>query len=233
MNERARAIAILKQARDLLAERLTDDICHLHEEILEDALGMGYESTIDSLYDRVGMRLSHLNSMINNLPQEQQSTKNQASTFDLVHDSEGTLSTAYVQTDTSQAGAESEPTEPLIRPVMPTDTFQAPTVARPMLPAPTFQVFFQQVHAGEMGAAARSLSSLLEIKPARAKACVAQFEAELKHGPEVLLKALQLRSKLGQPSSPEAVALLKECFGMDGVEAGRVMQKLRGKKDSR
>ena len=53
MNHRARAIRILQQARDTLAERLTDRILAAQEEILDDAGGQRYLSDINEIYDEL------------------------------------------------------------------------------------------------------------------------------------------------------------------------------------
>src|SRR5688572_23814887 len=67
-NERARAIAILKEARDILADRLTERIVERGEEFLDDAMGRTFTSEIDSIYDQIGLRLNHVNVMISSLP---------------------------------------------------------------------------------------------------------------------------------------------------------------------
>ena len=67
MNNRIRALAILKQARELLANRLIENIIDSADGILEDAEGSSYMDEIDSLQDRVGGRLNNINLMISNL----------------------------------------------------------------------------------------------------------------------------------------------------------------------
>ena len=68
MQDRARAIALLQQARDLLAERLTERILECRDQILEDALGLAYSSEIDAIQEQIGQRLNHVNLLLNNLP---------------------------------------------------------------------------------------------------------------------------------------------------------------------
>jgi len=68
MNERQRAIDILKRSREILAERLTERILDAHEDILNDVLGLSYTSEIEAIYEQFGPRLSHLNSLIKNMP---------------------------------------------------------------------------------------------------------------------------------------------------------------------
>ena len=54
MNDRARATEILRKARAILAERLTEKILEQREELLDDAQGDSYMSEIESLYEQVG-----------------------------------------------------------------------------------------------------------------------------------------------------------------------------------
>src|SRR4051812_25367492 len=70
MNERAQALEVLRKARDLLAQRLTERILDAEEELLDDARGDSYLGDIETIYDQFGTKLTHLNQLINNLPQE-------------------------------------------------------------------------------------------------------------------------------------------------------------------
>src|SRR5262245_57012628 len=72
MNDRSRALEILKRARDILAEQLTDRVLQASDGILEDALGMSYVGEIDALFEQLGTRLAHLNALIANLPPVQE-----------------------------------------------------------------------------------------------------------------------------------------------------------------
>src|SRR5262245_50616960 len=73
MNDRARASDILRKARAILAERLTERINEQTEELLDDARGDSYMNEIESLYDELGMKLSHVSQMLSNLPAEEPS----------------------------------------------------------------------------------------------------------------------------------------------------------------
>ena len=69
MNERRkRAHSILVRTRDILAERLTERILEDEQEILDDATGADYMDDIGRLYESVGSKLGQINSMIANLP---------------------------------------------------------------------------------------------------------------------------------------------------------------------
>ena len=68
MDKRKRALSILEQARDLLGQRLIEDIIESGDSILEDAEGCSYMDEIDTVHQRVGGRLNSINIMIANLP---------------------------------------------------------------------------------------------------------------------------------------------------------------------
>ena len=69
MSERIQALEVLRKARDLLAQRLTERILDAEEGLLDDARGDSYLGDIETIYDQFGTKLMHLNQLINNLPQ--------------------------------------------------------------------------------------------------------------------------------------------------------------------
>src|SRR5687768_10693064 len=70
MSDRGRALEILREARDALAQRLTERILDAEEGLLDDARGDSYLGDIETIFDQFGTKLTHLNQLINNLPQE-------------------------------------------------------------------------------------------------------------------------------------------------------------------
>src|SRR5204863_9597031 len=71
MNDRARATEILRKARAILAERLMEKIVEQRDDLLDDARGDSYMNEIESLYEQVGVKLSHVSQMLSNLPAEE------------------------------------------------------------------------------------------------------------------------------------------------------------------
>src|SRR5688500_6726237 len=71
MNERARALELLREARAILAQRLTEQVLAQAEDILADARGDSYMNEIESLYEQIGHKLAHLGQMLSHLPVEE------------------------------------------------------------------------------------------------------------------------------------------------------------------
>src|SRR5262249_34440367 len=70
MTDRARATEILREGRTILAQRLLEKVIEQGEELLDDARGDSYMNEIESLYEQVGLKLSHVSQMLSNLPAE-------------------------------------------------------------------------------------------------------------------------------------------------------------------
>ena len=200
MNERNQAIDILKRARDLLAERLTEQVLASRDEILEDAMGMSYESEINAIYDQMGARLNHLSAMIGSLPPEPEATEDK----------------------TNQTKANNEEPGPKALPApKPIAGYLAPR--EPI----SFRTFAYQVNSGDVKGAGTSLSILFGLEPQRGQRCAETFFQKLKKDPNVMLKAQQLRQELTNGNFNASLVLLWECFGLQGVESIGVIQALR------
>jgi hypothetical protein len=226
MSDRGKALEILRQARDLLAERLTERILDVEEGLLDDARGDSYLGDIETVYEQFGAKLMHLNQLINNLPQDMEAAPHPESGF-----SAGDYSvqqpvdpTAADEVITSHPAAI---TGPLI-------------IAPPALPAPrtedvyeittpSFAVFAAQVRDDELRDAARTLSILMDISEARGMQCVRIFHRRWEDDESFLLKAMQLRGEVISSSYNSALMLLAECFGLVGIEAIGVLQTLRSR----
>jgi hypothetical protein len=239
MNDRTRAVDILREAKQILSDRLTEHVLEMGEEILADARGESYMNEIETAYEQLGMKLAHVNQMLSNLP---------------IDASQSTTTTASAQysagdaftTTTEQNGDE--------KPLIVTDTTAALSgpvfVATPALPAPksssdahpsnearstppepaphrSFQAFAAQIQAGDLLAAGRSLGSLFNLEEARAISCAATFADRLRRDPAFLRRAMQLRVELADEDYNRAVVLLHDCFGLTAAEATTVLQSLR------
>lgn len=222
MQDRARAISLLQQARDILAERLTERLLESRDSILEDALGLAYSSEIDAIQEQIGQRLNHVNLMLNNLPPMEEPAPHSE---DVVP-----LAPAPVLGYEPAAAAEAAP---VAAPTTPTPTAAAtPSViyvgahGEPM-PSPDLHDFLRFVFAGDMDRAAVVLVPLLDVSPERARQCADRFRDQVRERPQLLHRAMELRQELAAGSINGALILLWECFGLQGLESITALQSLR------
>jgi hypothetical protein len=232
MNERARAAEILREARAILAERLTEKIVEQRDELLDDARGDSYMNEIESLYEQVGMKLSHVSQMLSNLPVEEQ-PQPQSFTAAAQH---GPTSTFTVATEPApNADATTQDTMPaLLGPVF---------VATPALPAPkaseppknratssALQAFAAQIQAGDLLAAGRTLALLFDVEEPRAVACAATFAQRVRSEAAFFRKVMELRSELHKSDTQRALLLLLDCFGLSRGESAEILRNLQRRK---
>ncbi len=218
MNPRSEAINILQQARDLLAERLTERIRDAHEQILEDAEGHSYLSEIEQIYEQMGGRLAHLNAMLSNLPPAEEPQTVETTTH----------AASPVFTDVAAASfpstIDATPPFPVDEPLaLPAPDQRTVTLATPA----TFQGFALQIHASDLDAAGRSLAELFAVDATRGRRCADVFSAQLAVNPDLFGKAMKLRSDLESGNVNGALMLLWECFGLQGLESLGVLQTLK------
>lgn len=224
MTDRDRALDILRKARDLIADRLTEQILENEDSLFDDARGESYLSDIESMYERFGLRLSHLNQLINNLPGDTDTIPMESATF-------GTNAATSELEESGTIEEASSSSAALIGPLI---------VSPPALPAPrvddsieiefpTFQRFVSQVSNEEILAAARTLASLLDISEARGVQCSRIFLRRYEENQDFALKVLQLRGEVISSSYNSALMLMAECFGLVGIEAIGVLQTLRAR----
>ena len=233
MNDRNRALKILKEAKETLATRLTEKVLEQQEEILADARGDSYMNEIESLYEQVGLKLSHVNSMLSNLPVEAPATQVESTAAQHSADDAFTVAT---DPSPSADAVVSDTTLALAGPVfLHTPALPAPKVASPkQLPASppaavpvSFQLFAAQIQSSDLKGAGKTLGVLFDLKPRRALACATLFDERLRSDKDFLRKASQLRNELHAGSYQAALVLLVECFGLTSDEAAGVLASLR------
>jgi hypothetical protein len=215
MNPRARAASILQQARDILAERLTERVLESAQEILDDAQGHSYLSEIEAVYDQVGARLAHINTLLANLPPVEEPPSDAASTDPIYTDVGG------FSGGNEQAGTFS----------LATLALPGPTVAEERLqiaaPPATLQSFAVEIEALDLDAAGRTLAQLFEVDPARGRHCAETFAAKLAESDAILSDVLTLREDVTRGNVNRSLLLLWECFGLQPVESISVFQALK------
>lgn len=101
MNERLRAIEILRQARDLLVRQLSERIVDAEEGVLDDATGQTFGGEIESLYEGLGIKLTNVTAMLAALRSHADEHVFAAGN-DLAQVATSAQQSAYVQTDTNE-----------------------------------------------------------------------------------------------------------------------------------
>lgn len=231
MSQRSRAIDVLKKARTILAERLTELVWEQREELLDDARGDSYMSEIESLYDQIGHKLSHISQMLSNLPPEPSAEMHTAAAQ---HAPENTF------TVTTEPAPNSDAVTQYMLPALAGPVY----VAAPGLPAPktaaepmrqrattsALQAFAAQIQAGDLLAAGRTLSNLFDVEEARAVACAATFAQRVRSEAAFFRKVMELRSELHSSNTQRALLLLLDCFGLTRGESAEILRNLQRRK---
>jgi hypothetical protein len=217
MNNRARAISVLQQARDVLANRLSERILEARQEIIDDAEGTSYLSEIEAIYDQLGGRLAHVTTMLSNLPPSEDAGGVEVASGEPIYSDVATAQPGH----SDAAGA----LGPLALPSPAIAAEVSPPAAAPI----TFQMFAAQIHTGDLEGAGRSLAALFDVDVARGRRCAEVFYQHLASNPDLPSKAMRLRVELIAGSVNGALMLLWECFGLTGVESLGVVQTLKAR----
>ncbi len=93
----------------------------------------------------------------------------------------------------------------------------------------TFETFVHKIRAGDLEAAGAALSELFQVDTDQGQRCAQVFSDNLQHQPEFLAKAMNLRNHLASGSHNDSLMLMWECFGLQGLEAVKVMQLLQAR----
>lgn len=233
MNDRTRAIALLQQARDILAERLTERLLECRDQILEDALGLSYSSEIDAVQEQIGQRLNHVNLLLNNLPTIEEAPlpdEPEAATAPpvLSFETPTPSTTGEMEVATITEAAPPIPTAAAAQ-TMPTASIIYVAADGNSSTVPNFQDFVRYALANDVEQAGRVLAELLEVPAERGRQCAQRFRDQLRERPQFLHKAMTLRQELASGSINGALILLWECFGLQGMESIAALQTLKSR----
>ena len=221
MNDRARAIAILRQAREILARRLTERILELEEELLDDARGLTYFGEIETVYEQVAVRLSHVSTMLTQLPVEEEPARPALAHAPLSTDMGGGRMELPGGTADGVVQADTAP--------LPANTLTSLHEATALPTVVTFEMFARQVLCDDLEWAGRSLAVLFAVDEGLGQRCARVFHARLGQSPEIMTSLLQLRRELQEGGINGPLRLLLECFGLEGLESLSVLQTLRAR----
>jgi hypothetical protein len=248
MNDRARAIAILQQARDILAERLTEQVLEGRDSILEDAIGLSYSSEIDAIQEQIGQRLNNVNMLLNNLPPIEDAP---APTADdvapapppaLSYQPQSSLALASVDSASVDAqsaengsleSVQAEATDPdeseLILSAVAVDALMDDEAEDDRAMPISFQSFAERIMANDVEGAGIVLAGLFDVSVDRGRQCARRFQEQLSERPQFLQKAMGLRHELTSGSVNGSLILLWECFGLQGIESLSALQSLKAR----
>lgn len=227
MSARNHAISILTQARDALLRRMTEQIVEHSDELLADAAGESFLSEIEELYDRMGTKLSHLNQMISSIPPEMEPP------------SGGDSSGMVFEEDFTRPAFEvipySNPSEEVFRsdtasstpPLLGLPAPAEPSSAKPPLAKPAFAQFMLFVESNRLEEASETLAPLLALPLTRVSRCVDWFSERFREDSQVVSRAMRIRHEIAANKNNDALSLLHECFGLQGMEAIIALQTLR------
>ncbi|MCA9267074.1 MAG: hypothetical protein KDA41_01320 [Planctomycetales bacterium] len=226
MNDRTQALDLLRRARDILAERVTERVLANKDEILADALGLAHESEIDGLYEQLGVRLAHVNHLLSHLPAEEAAPGGEDDAIEL---NEQPRAAAEETSRSAELAARDHAHRTAAGPHLalpaPGEMLQLPGPA----PAVSFQRFATRIFVGDLDGAGEVLADLFELEAPRARRCAQVFYDGVRHNPTVIGKAAQLRRNLQGGDYAGAMSLLHDCFGLQGIESISVMQTLRAR----
>lgn len=236
MSQRLRAIEILKQARTVLAERLTEMVLDQSEELLNDARGDSYMNEIETLYEQIGHKLTHIGQMLSSLPPEEPTAAAATAQSHTAAANNTPENTFTVATEPApSADAITEYLLPAISgPVfVTTPALPAPKAAEPIKHRATtsaLQAFAAQIQAGDLLAAGRTLSILFDVEEPRAVACAATFAQRVRTEAAFFHKVMELRSELHSSNTQRALLLLLDCFGLTRGESAEILRNLQRRK---
>jgi hypothetical protein len=233
MNERAHALEVLREAKAILAERLTEIVVEQAEEILADARGDSYMNEIESLYEQVGLKLSHVSQMLSNLPAPEPEPYS------------ATAAAQHAPDETFQLATEAPGDDVFVAETMPALTGPL-YVATPALPAPrtsetkhdrattsALQAFAAQIRAGDLLAAGRSLAALFDLDESRAIACAATFAQRARTEAGFFRTVNELRAEVHSNNPQRALLLLLDCFGLARAESAEVLRTIQRRQSRR
>jgi len=225
MSDRARAIEVLRQARDRLARQLMEHVLEAPEEILEEADGVSYGGRIETIYEHFGSRLVNVSSMMGQLQMldDDEGDTTSSSSRSVSTTSEDFHAAATVA-DTLTASETTRSDPPLVT--------RDETSSRPDSPA-TWETFVERVRQDDLPAAVRALAELFELEESRAARCVARFAELCREDGSMFARSQQMRPRLRAASMNDALAMLWRLFGLQGPEAIGVYQALRVKIERR
>jgi len=239
MDSHAQAIAILQNARDALAARLTQRVIEAQQEIEDDAEGGTYFSEIEAIYDQLGGRLAHLNAMLSNLPPAPAQSYSDTTASEIVYaDLAASPSSTLDPTSTLDPSSmlDIDATNPLTLLALPAPAHseetpphgeepQSETAAEPMVEV--FAGIVLSAQAGDLTGAARLISEIFDVRPSLARRGAQAFARQLERYPDLGRRFEQLGSAIAETNEYAAATLLGECFEFQAIDSLLLVRALK------
>ena len=87
-----------------------------------------------------------------------------------------------------------------------------------------FESFGQHIINNDISAAAKDLSHLLDIDENLGESCATHFSKQYLEDPEFFNKAIEMRYRLLLGKNDDALILLQECFGLQGIQSTEALE---------
>ena len=90
-----------------------------------------------------------------------------------------------------------------------------------------FALFGRQIAAGDIEGAGRTLSEVFGVDEASGHRCAVSFQKRPQEDPATIEKTMGLRQELAAGKNNNSLAIIWECFGLQGMPAVQVLEKLK------
>ena len=90
-----------------------------------------------------------------------------------------------------------------------------------------FMAFGAAIRTGDVVAAGKHLSSLMDLSDKDGLAAARFFQKRMQTDPETISKTMQIRGAIAEGKTNSAMAALMECFGLDSLRAMAALQALQ------
>lgn len=91
----------------------------------------------------------------------------------------------------------------------------------------TFKEFAMAIQTADLDSAACVIGELLVLNSLQSKTATEFFYAKYKESPHVFGKVMQIRQEIQKQKVNNAMALVMECFGLDGLRALQAVENMK------
>ncbi len=102
-------------------------------------------------------------------------------------------------------------------------------IAQAETPNENFATFGRKIAANDIPGASRALAELFNVNTTLAHRCASIFRDSLNRDPNTIQKAMQLRTTIQAGQDNDSLMLLWDCFGLQGLDAVRILETLKAR----